>query len=137
MQVVLKIFVVDEIFVWGYIYYKFLGYEVEDVVIKCQFFKRFSVFNFSELNYFQVYVVKTVLQRLFSFIQVLLLYCQQFIVFLQEVFNCIVDFNRIILFFKGFFGIGKIVIFVIIVYYLVKQNNGQVLVCVFFNIVVD
>lgn len=61
MQSVLKMFVVDEILVFGYIYYKLLGYEVEDVIIKCQLFKCFMVQGFFDFNYFQVYVVKIVL----------------------------------------------------------------------------
>lgn len=43
MQAALKTFAVDETSVWGYIYHKLLGHEVEDVVIKCQLPKRFSV----------------------------------------------------------------------------------------------
>lgn len=70
MQAALKTFAVDETSVWGYIYHKLLGHEVEDVVIKCQLPKRFSVPNLPELNHSQVYAVKTVLQRPLSLIQV-------------------------------------------------------------------
>lgn len=80
MQAALKTFAVDETSVWGYIYHKLLGHEVEDVVIKCQLPKRFSVPNLPELNHSQVYAVKTVLQRPLSLIQVPLSHCQQFTV---------------------------------------------------------
>lgn len=70
MQSALKTFAVDETSVWGYIYHKLLGHEVEDVVIKCQLPKRFSAPNLPELNHSQVYAVKTVLQRPLSLIQV-------------------------------------------------------------------
>jgi len=70
MQAALKTFAVDETSVWGYIYHKLLGHEVEDVVIKCQLPKRFSAPNLPELNHSQVYAVKTVLQRPLSLIQV-------------------------------------------------------------------
>lgn len=70
MQAALKTFAVDETSVWGYIYHKLLGHEVEDVVIKCQLPKRFSAPNLAELNHSQVYAVKTVLQRPLSLIQV-------------------------------------------------------------------
>ncbi|KAL4227542.1 ATP-dependent helicase NAM7 [Mactra antiquata] len=69
MQSALKTFAVDETSVWGYIYHKLLGHEVEDVVIKCQLPKRFSAPNLPELNHSQVYAVKTVLQRPLSLIQ--------------------------------------------------------------------
>lgn len=71
MQAALKTFAVDETSVWGYIYHKLLGHEVEDVVIKCQLPKRFSAPNLAELNHSQVYAVKTVLQRPLSLIQVI------------------------------------------------------------------
>lgn len=77
MQAALKTFAVDETSVWGYIYHKLLGHEVEDVVIKCQLPKRFSVPNLPELNHSQVYAVKTVLQRPLSLIQVPLSHCHQ------------------------------------------------------------
>lgn len=51
--------------------------------------------------------------------------------------NCTVDLNRIILLFKGPPGTGKTVTSATIVYHLVKQNNGQVLVCAPSNIAVD
>lgn len=70
MQAALKTFAVDETSVWGYIYHKLLGHEVEDVVIKCQLPKRFSAPNLPELNHSQVYAVKTVLQKPLSLIQV-------------------------------------------------------------------
>lgn len=70
MQASLKTFAVDEASVWGYIYHKLLGHEVEDVVIKCTLPKRFSALNLPELNHSQVYAVKTVLQRPLSLIQV-------------------------------------------------------------------
>ena len=70
MQSALKTFAVDETSVWGYIYHKLLGHEVEDVVIKCQLPKRFSAPFLPELNHSQVYAVKTVLQRPLSLIQV-------------------------------------------------------------------
>lgn len=66
----MKTFAVDETSVWGYIYHKLLGHEVEDVVIKCQLPKRFSAPSLAELNHSQVYAVKTVLQRPLSLIQV-------------------------------------------------------------------
>ncbi|OWF39025.1 Regulator of nonsense transcripts 1 [Mizuhopecten yessoensis] len=69
MQAALKTFAVDETSVWGYIYHKLLGHEVEDVVIKCQLPKRFSALSLPELNHSQVYAVKTVLQRPLSLIQ--------------------------------------------------------------------
>ncbi|VDI31693.1 regulator of nonsense transcripts 1 [Mytilus galloprovincialis] len=69
MQAGLKTFAVDETSVWGYIYHKLLGHEVEDVVIKCQLPKRFSAPSLAELNHSQVYAVKTVLQRPLSLIQ--------------------------------------------------------------------
>lgn len=69
MQSALKTFAVDETSVWGYIYHKLLGHEVEDVVIKCSLPKRFSAPSLPELNHSQVYAVKTVLQRPLSLIQ--------------------------------------------------------------------
>lgn len=137
MQAALKTFAVDETSVWGYIYHKLLGHEVEDVVIKCQLPKRFSVPNLPELNHSQVYAVKTVLQRPLSLIQVPLSHSHQFTVSLYEVSNCTVDRNRIILLSKGPPGTGKTVTSATIVYHLVKQNNGQVLVCAPSNIAVD
>lgn len=47
------------------------------------------------------------------------------------------DLNGIILLFKGPPGTGKTVTSATIVYHLVKQNNGQVLVCAPSNIAVD
>ena len=69
MQAALKTFAVDEMSVWGYIYHKLLGHEVEDVVLKCSLPKRFSAPGLPELNHSQVYAVKTVLQRPLSLIQ--------------------------------------------------------------------
>ena len=66
----MKTFAVDETSVWGYIYHKLLGHEVEDVVLKCTLPKRFSAPGLPELNHSQVYAVKTVLQRPLSLIQV-------------------------------------------------------------------
>ncbi|XP_046350559.1 regulator of nonsense transcripts 1-like [Haliotis rufescens] len=106
MQAALKTFAVDETSVWGYIYHKLLGHEVEDVVLKCQLPKRFSAPGLPELNHSQVYAVKTVLQRPTSLIQ-------------------------------GPPGTGKTVTSATIVYHLVKQNNGPVLVCAPSNIAVD
>lgn len=77
MQAGLKTFAVDETSVWGYIYHKLLGHEVEDVVIKCQLPKRFSAPSLAELNHSQVYAVKTVLQRPLSLIQVYFLELNQ------------------------------------------------------------
>lgn len=73
----MKTFAVDETSVWGYIYHKLLGHEVEDVVLKCTLPKRFSAPGLPELNHSQVYAVKTVLQRPLSLIQV----CRQSLVF--------------------------------------------------------
>lgn len=70
MQAAMKTFAVDETSVWGYIYHKLLGHEVEDVVLKCSLPKRFSAPGLPELNHSQVYAVKTVLQRPLSLIQV-------------------------------------------------------------------
>ena len=70
MQAAMKTFAVDETSVWGYIYHKLLGHEVEDVVLKCTLPKRFSAPGLPELNHSQVYAVKTVLQRPLSLIQV-------------------------------------------------------------------
>lgn len=70
MQAALKTFAVDETSVWGYIYHKLLGHEVEDTVLKCQLPKRFTAAGLPELNHSQVYAVKTVLQRPLSLIQV-------------------------------------------------------------------
>ena len=70
MQAALKTFAVDETSVWGYIYHKLLGHEVEDTVLKCQLPKRFTASGLPELNHSQVYAVKTVLQRPLSLIQV-------------------------------------------------------------------
>lgn len=69
MQAAMKTFAVDETSVWGYIYHKLLGHEVEDVVLKCTLPKRFSAPGLPELNHSQVYAVKTVLQRPLSLIQ--------------------------------------------------------------------
>ncbi|PVD19247.1 hypothetical protein C0Q70_19733 [Pomacea canaliculata] len=106
MQAAMKTFAVDETSVWGYIYHKLLGHEVEDVVLKCSLPKRFSAPGLPELNHSQVYAVKTVLQRPLSLIQ-------------------------------GPPGTGKTVTSATIVYHLVKQNNGPVLVCAPSNIAVD
>ncbi|XP_050403734.1 regulator of nonsense transcripts 1 [Patella vulgata] len=106
MQAALKTFAVDETSVWGYIYHKLLGHEVEDVVLKCQLPKRFSAPGLPELNHSQVYAVKTVLQRPLSLIQ-------------------------------GPPGTGKTVTSATIVYHLVKQISGPVLVCAPSNIAVD
>lgn len=54
MQSALKTFAVDETSVSGYIYHKLLGHEVEDVVIKCQLPKRFTVQGLPDLNHSQV-----------------------------------------------------------------------------------
>ena len=70
MQMAMKTFAVDETSVWGYIYHKLLGHEVEEVVMKCALPKRFSAAGLPELNHSQVYAVKTVLQRPLSLIQV-------------------------------------------------------------------
>ncbi|KAK7481622.1 hypothetical protein BaRGS_00027138 [Batillaria attramentaria] len=106
MQAAMKTFAVDETSVWGYIYHKLLGHEVEDVVLKCTLPKRFSAPGLPELNHSQVYAVKTVLQRPLSLIQ-------------------------------GPPGTGKTVTSATIVYHLVKQNNGPMLVCAPSNIAVD
>lgn len=106
MQAALKTFAVDETSVWGYIYHKLLGHEVEDTVLKCQLPKRFTAAGLPELNHSQVYAVKTVLQRPLSLIQ-------------------------------GPPGTGKTVTSATIVYHLVKQGNGPVLVCAPSNIAVD
>lgn len=70
MQSALKTFAIDEHSVSAYIYHKLLGHEIEDVVMKCNLPKRFSVAGLPELNHSQVYAVKTVLQRQLSLIQV-------------------------------------------------------------------
>ena len=70
MQSALKTFAVDDSSVWGYIYHKLLGHDVEDIVLKCTLPKRFSAPGLPELNHSQVYAVKTVLQRPLSLIQV-------------------------------------------------------------------
>ncbi|CAG5115158.1 unnamed protein product [Candidula unifasciata] len=106
MQSALKTFAVDETSVWGYIYHKLLGHEVEDIALKCTLPKRFSAPGLPELNHSQVYAVKTVLQRPLSLIQ-------------------------------GPPGTGKTVTSATVVYHLVKQNNGPVLVCAPSNIAVD
>jgi len=106
MQSALKTFAVDETSVWGYIYHKLLGHEVEDIALKCTLPKRFSAPGLPELNHSQVYAVKTVLQRPLSLIQ-------------------------------GPPGTGKTVTSATIVYHMVKQNNGPVLVCAPSNIAVD
>lgn len=54
MQSALKTFAVDETSVSGYIYHKLLGHEVEDVIIKCQLPKRFTVQGLPDLNHSQV-----------------------------------------------------------------------------------
>jgi hypothetical protein len=77
MQAAMKTFAVDETSVWGYIYHKLLGHEVEDVVLKCSLPKRFSAPGLPELNHSQVYAVKTVLQRPLSLIQVYRYSCIQ------------------------------------------------------------
>ena len=106
MQAALKTFAIDEASVSAYIYHKLLGHEVEDMVMKVNLPKRFSVPGLPELNHSQVYAVKTVLQRHLSLIQ-------------------------------GPPGTGKTVTSATIVYHLVKQNSGQVLVCAPINIAVD
>ncbi|CAG5132003.1 unnamed protein product [Candidula unifasciata] len=106
MQSALKTFAVDETSVWGYIYHKLLGHEVEDITLKCTLPKRFSAPGLPELNHSQVYAVKTVLQRPLSLIQ-------------------------------GPPGTGKTVTSATIVYHMVKQNSGPVLVCAPSNIAVD
>lgn len=70
MQASLKTFAIDENSVSAYIYHKLLGHEVEDMVMKVNLPKRFSVPGLPELNHSQVYAVKTVLQRHLSLIQV-------------------------------------------------------------------
>lgn len=106
MQAALKTFAIDENSVSGFIYHKLLGHEVEDMTMKANLPKRFSVPGLPELNHSQVYAVKTVLQRHLSLIQ-------------------------------GPPGTGKTVTSATIVYHLVKQNSGQVLVCAPSNIAVD
>ena len=124
MQAALKSFAIDEMSVSGYIYHKLLGHEVDDMVMKVNLPKRFSVTGLPELNHSQVYAVKTVLQRPLSLIQVILL------VFYEG------NQNKELLF-KGPPGTGKTVTSATIVYHLVKQNHGQVLVCAPSNIAVD
>lgn len=68
----MKIFVVDEFSVFGYIFYKLLGYEVVVVFMKMQMLKRFYVLGLFELNYSQIIVIKIVLFIFFSLIQGLL-----------------------------------------------------------------
>jgi regulator of nonsense transcripts 1 len=89
MQAALKTFAIDEMSVSGYIYHKLLGHEgrcfdnfsnsqnlnlvlilVDDMVMKVNLPKRFSVTGLPELNHSQVYAVRTVLQRPLSLIQV-------------------------------------------------------------------
>lgn len=106
MQSALKTFAVDDSSVWGYIYHKLLGHEVEDITMKCTLPKRFSAPGLPELNHSQVFAVKTVLQRPLSLIQ-------------------------------GPPGTGKTVTSATVVYHMVKQNNGPVLVCAPSNIAVD
>ncbi|CAG2210101.1 Putative regulator of nonsense transcripts 1,ATP-dependent helicase upf1,Regulator of nonsense transcripts 1,ATP-dependent helicase NAM7,Regulator of nonsense transcripts 1 homolog [Mytilus edulis] len=50
MQAGLKTFAVDETSVWGYIYHKLLGHEVEDVVIKCQLPKEVQCTKFGRVK---------------------------------------------------------------------------------------
>ncbi|GFO35773.1 regulator of nonsense transcripts 1 [Plakobranchus ocellatus] len=106
MQSALKTFAVDDSSVWGYIYHKLLGHEVEDIALKCTLPKRFSAPGLPELNHSQVFAVKTVLQRPLSLIQ-------------------------------GPPGTGKTVTSATVVYHMVKQHNGAVLVCAPSNIAVD
>lgn len=53
----------------SYIYYRLLGVELDDMVLKCNLPKRYSAPNLPELNHSQVFAVKTVLQRPLSLIQ--------------------------------------------------------------------
>lgn len=69
MQSALKTFAIDENSVSAYIYHKLLGHEVEDMIMKANLPKRFSVPGLPELNHSQVFAVKTVLQRHLSLIQ--------------------------------------------------------------------
>ncbi|CAH8444287.1 unnamed protein product [Dicrocoelium dendriticum] len=52
-----------------YIFYRLLGQEMDDMVLKCNLPKRYSAPNLPELNHSQVFAVKTVLQRPLSLIQ--------------------------------------------------------------------
>ena len=69
MQSALKTFAIDENSVSAYIYHKLLGHEVDDMIMKANLPKRFSVPGLPELNHSQVFAVKTVLQRHLSLIQ--------------------------------------------------------------------
>uniref|UniRef100_A0A0V0J7I1 Regulator of nonsense transcripts 1 n=1 Tax=Schistocephalus solidus TaxID=70667 RepID=A0A0V0J7I1_SCHSO len=52
-----------------YIFYRILGHEMDDMVLKCNLPKRYSAPGLPELNHSQVFAVKTVLQRPLSLIQ--------------------------------------------------------------------
>ncbi|KER29190.1 hypothetical protein T265_04125 [Opisthorchis viverrini] len=52
-----------------YIFYRLLGHEMDDMVLKCNLPKRYSAPDLPELNHSQVFAVKTVLQRPLSLIQ--------------------------------------------------------------------
>ncbi|CAL8104829.1 unnamed protein product [Calicophoron daubneyi] len=52
-----------------YIFYRLLGREMDDMVLKCNLPKRYSAPDLPELNHSQVFAVKTVLQRPLSLIQ--------------------------------------------------------------------
>ncbi|CAH8433241.1 unnamed protein product [Schistosoma rodhaini] len=52
-----------------YIFYRLLGQELDDMVLKCNLPKRYSAPDLPELNHSQVFAVKTVLQRPLSLIQ--------------------------------------------------------------------
>ncbi|VEL26902.1 unnamed protein product, partial [Protopolystoma xenopodis] len=53
----------------SYIFYRILGHEMDDMVLKCNLPKRYSAPGLPELNHSQVFAVKTVLQRPLSLIQ--------------------------------------------------------------------
>ncbi|VDM24474.1 unnamed protein product [Toxocara canis] len=115
MHAALRLLGQDESCVSQFIYHKLLGHEVDDIVFKVQLPKRFSAPGLPELNHSQVQAVKTVLQRPLSLIQARLKHSN----------------------FKGPPGTGKTVTSATIVYHLVRQTSGQVLVCAPSNIAVD
>lgn len=69
MLSVLKTFGANETSMWGYIYHKLLGHEVEDVTIRCQLPKYVRAQGLPNLNHSQLYTVKPMLQRLLSMSQ--------------------------------------------------------------------
>jgi len=136
MQAALKTFAVDDTSVSPYIYHALLGHDFEIPPIRTVLPARYNVPGLPDLNHSQIHAIREALTRAFSLIQVLAAAWAG--VDRIERGSCARDVPRApSVRHQGPPGTGKTVTSAALVYHLVQQTKGQVLVCAPSNVAVD